>query len=414
MEYLSIIPDCILPQSGLIGLAVSFSPFKLVVLIGWAYLCFYLVQHIQYHSLVPKEHRAVISIAALLMGPLIFIVLLLAAVMNRSGDDEDKKSILEILRDQLRNIGSSMSLPTFVNAKSYREIELFDSSGRNIREVFGKDKKKQQNNILEFTKQIIWNGLDQRASDILIDPRDENTYTVRYRVDGVLRVYDQLEADTCKAVVNCIKAVSSMDIAERRRPQDGSFTVKTVESTMSFRAASAGVLNGEKLSLRILGNEAENFSLDNIGYSSKQANIIKDAILKPSGLILMCGPTGSGKTTSIYGMLNEIDRETRNVITIEDPIEYILPNASQIEVNPKADITFAKALRSILRQDPDVICIGEIRDEETASIALRAAQTGHLVLASLHSNSNASALVRLFDLEVSPILMAAGINLIIS
>ena len=142
--------------------------------------------------------------------------------------------------------------------------------------------------------------------------------------------------------------------------------------------------------------------------------MLKEAIAKPSGMILMCGPTGSGKTTTLYGMLNEIDLLTRNVITIEDPIEYVLANASQIEINPKADITFAKTLRSVLRQDPDVICVGEIRDEETASIALRAAQTGHLVLATIHSNSNASTLVRLLDLGVSPIIMSSGLNLVIS
>jgi general secretion pathway protein E len=131
-------------------------------------------------------------------------------------------------------------------------------------------------------------------------------------------------------------------------------------------------------------------------------------------MILMCGPTGSGKTTTLYAMLNEIDRFTRNIITIEDPIEYVLENVSQIEINPKADITFAKSLRSILRQDPDVICVGEIRDEETAGIALRAAQTGHLVLATIHSNSNASALVRLMDLGVSPLLLSSGLNFILT
>ena len=131
-------------------------------------------------------------------------------------------------------------------------------------------------------------------------------------------------------------------------------------------------------------------------------------------MILICGPTGSGKTTTMYAMLNEIDRFTRNVITVEDPIEAVLPEASQIEINPKADITFAKALRSILRQDPDVICVGEIRDEETAEIALRAAQTGHLVLATIHCDSNATALIRLLDLHVSPLLLSAGLNLIVS
>ena len=164
----------------------------------------------------------------------------------------------------------------------------------------------------------------------------------------------------------------------------------------------------------MLQQKAGMFKLANIGLSEKHRTIIQNSILKPSGMLLLCDPTGSGKTTTLYAMLNSIDLNVRNVITVEDPIEYVLPNASQIEVNPKADITFAKTLRSILRQDPDVICVGEIRDEETAAIALRAAQTGHLVVATIHCYSNASALVRLLDLGVAPVLMSSGLSLLIS
>jgi len=178
--------------------------------------------------------------------------------------------------------------------------------------------------------------------------------------------------------------------------------------------ASAGALHGEKLSIRILNKDAGTFSLDALGLPVKQREILAGHIAKPAGMILICGPTGSGKTTTMYALLNEIDRFTRNVITVEDPIEAVLPQASQIEINPKADITFANALRSVLRQDPDVICVGEIRDEETAEIALRAAQTGHLVLATLHSEDNATALIRLLDLGISPLLLSGGLNLIIS
>jgi len=168
------------------------------------------------------------------------------------------------------------------------------------------------------------------------------------------------------------------------------------------------------VSIRVLNQNAGMFKLSDVGLTNQQYSIIKSAINKPSGMILVCGPTGSGKTTTMYAMLNHIDRFTRNVITVEDPIEAVLPQASQIEINPKADITFAKTLRSILRQDPDVICVGEIRDEETAEIALRAAQTGHLVLATIHCNSNATALVRLLDLGVSPLLLSSGLSLLAS
>ena len=296
-----------------------------------------------------------------------------------------------------------------------KTITLFDSSGRNITEIYGRGRgKSQDHHILDLTKRVIMDALEEEASDILIDPTDDSTYSVRMRVDGVLRVVEEFDSDTCAAIINSIKAVSNMDIADKRRPQDGAFIAKTGEGTVSFRVASAGVLNGEKLSIRVLNQNADTYSLSSSGLSDKQRAVIRSMIEKPSGMILICGPTGSGKTTTLYGMLNAIELLTRNVITIEDPIEYVLANASQIEVNIKADITFAKTLRSVLRQDPDVICVGEIRDEETASIALRAAQTGHLVLATIHSNSNASTLVRLLDLGISPVIMSSGLNLIIS
>jgi len=205
-----------------------------------------------------------------------------------------------------------------------------------------------------------------------------------------------------------------MDISEKRRPQDGAFIAKRGSSAVSFRVASAGALNGEKLSIRILNQGASNFKLAQTGFTKKQCQAIRNAVSKPSGMILMCGPTSTGKTTAMYAMLNEIDLSTRNVITVEDPIEGVMTDVSQIEVNPKADITFARTLRSVLRQDPDVICIGEIRDEETAEIALRASQTGHLVLATIHCDSNTAALVRLMDLGVSPLLLSSGLSVLVS
>jgi type II secretory ATPase GspE/PulE/Tfp pilus assembly ATPase PilB-like protein len=164
----------------------------------------------------------------------------------------------------------------------------------------------------------------------------------------------------------------------------------------------------------VLNRNADKYTLTQAGLPDRQRTAIATAVSKPSGMVLICGPTGSGKTTTLYSVLNQIDRRTHNVITVEDPIEAHLPECSQLEINPKADITFAKALRSILRQDPDVIVVGEIRDEETAEIALRAAQTGHLVLATIHCDSNATALIRLLDLGVSPMLMSTGLNLLIS
>ncbi len=189
---------------------------------------------------------------------------------------------------------------------------------------------------------------------------------------------------------------------------------KIPDGSVYFRVASAGVMGGEKLSIRVLNQTAGMLALNEIGLSQQSFKLISQIIHQPSGMVIVCGPTGSGKSTSLYAMLNTIDFYTRNVITIEDPIEYVLTAVSQIEVNPKADITFANTLRSILRQDPDVICVGEIRDGETAGMALQASQTGHLVLATLHASSNMATLVRLMDLGIKPLLLASALSVIVS
>jgi len=383
-----------------------FSPVKMVLIIGWLFLCLWLVQQSQYSLFIPKDKKTIAAFMSLLIGPLIFVIFLFFDLIKKSS--QSQSSMIELFKEFVANM---------FKKEEYEDefsLSLFDSSGRNINEIYSHGRSSRDMQVLDITMEIIWKGLELNASDILIDPKDDSVSTVRLRIDGVLRIVDHLEAETCQAVVNSIKAVANMDIAERRRPQDGAFTAKTITGGVAFRVATAGVLNGEKLSIRVLNQNANRFKLDNIGISKKQAIIIQDSIKKPSGMILMCGPTGSGKTTTMYGMLNEIDFNQRNVITVEDPIEYVLPQASQIEVNAKADITFAKSLRSILRQDPDVICIGEIRDEETAAIALRASQTGHLVLATIHSNSNAATIVRLIDLGISPLLISTGLSMTIS
>ncbi len=340
------------------------------------------------------------------------MLMLLCVLEIRSKMHQENRTIIEAVRECLVNVGDNIRS---VTSRGRSEISLLDTSGRNITEIYSHGRAKSQDrHILDLTEQIILEALTERASDILIDPRDNMIHTIRFRIDGILCEVDQIDSDTCQAVINSIKAVSSMDISEKRRPQDGAFVAQTLENNVSFRVASAGALNGEKLSIRVLGQNAGQYRLDSIGLTRKQRSLIIENIKKPSGMILICGPTGSGKTTTLYAMLNEIDLYTRNVITVEDPIEYVLTNASQIEVNPKANITFANSLRSILRQDPDVICIGEIRDEETAQIALRASQTGHMVLATIHSNSNASALVRLLDLGVTPMMLSTGLSMLIS
>lgn len=392
---------------------LPFHPVKLILLIVWAYLCLYFVQLIQFSPLVSKKYKSIALILTLFTGPLLLLVLFIVDAAKKSSVSGD--SIFLLIKQQVLNIISNIRFPRSGPVKDESAIKLLDSSGNELKEIYGHSTgKRQDSHTLALTEKVIADALDLRASDILIDPKDESIYTIRLRIDGVLRIVRKLDVETSKAVVNSIKAVSGMDISEKRRPQDGAFIAKRAEAITSFRVASAGVVNGEKLSIRVLNQNAGTFKLTDVGLTKQQYVVIRSAINKPNGMILVCGPTGSGKTTTMYAMLNQIDRFTRNVITVEDPIEAVLPQASQIEINPKADITFAKTLRSILRQDPDVICVGEIRDEETAEIALRAAQTGHLVLATIHCDSNATALVRLLDLGVSSLLLSSGLSLLVS
>ena len=409
------LPGTLLTEVSLGSCAVSlpFNPIKLVLLVAWVYLCLYFVQRVQFSPLVPAKYKSATYVFTLFAGPVVFLSLLIVDTVRKSSATEG--SIFETIKQQVKDVIANIRYRRFEPEQDDSKIRLLDSSGTELKQIYGHgDGKKQDRHILDLTEQIVANALDERASDILIDPKDDSTYTIRLRIDGVLRVAKQLDADTCKAVVNSIKAVSGMDISERRRPQDGAFIARKAGTTASFRVASAGVVSGEKLSVRVLNTDAGTSTLADLQLTKKQLSIIGNAISKPSGMVLICGPTGSGKTTTMYAMLNQIDRFTRNVITVEDPVEAVLHEASQIEINPKADITFAKTLRSILRQDPDVICVGEIRDEETAEIALRASQTGHLVLATIHCDSNATALVRLLDLHVSPLLLSSGLSLLVS
>ncbi len=422
----------LLAQASVLGSGeLPFSPVKLVFVLGWFCFCLYLVQRVDDNPLVPVKYRSTVQVASLLVGPLIFMGLRLmdatrsgklgGSSLNAAGKPNGPGGASGRAKNPWADlVPRAKSFLTNLFKRPAKtvdaaKLQLFDASGTELSQIYGHgDGRTASRHILDLTVQIIDNALQQRASDILIDPIDQSLYAVRLRIDGALRTVRQLPGETSRSVINSVKAVSSMDISERRRPQDGAFTAKRGEVKTSFRVATAGALNGEKLSVRVLNQNAGGFTLADVGIPEHQRAAIVNALGKPSGTVLVCGPTGSGKTTTLYSMLNQIDRMTHNVITVEDPIEAHLKDCSQIEINAKADITFAKALRSILRQDPDVICVGEIRDEETASIALRAAQTGHLVLATIHCDSNATALIRLLDLGVSPLLLSSGLSLLVS
>ena len=389
-----------------------FSPVRIAFLIIWFYLCMYLVQRFEFSPIVPKRLKASMNALMLVFGPFVLFVFIAAeaaAKILRQG-----VPFADAVKSAFHRAGQIVDVSHFAGSRSKNSLVLLDSSGKDMFEVFGGGKEKSDRSAIEHTHLLIANALDELASDILIDPISGETFSVRYRVDGMLRTVEEIDFRKCAAIVNSIKAVSSMDIAERRRPQDGAFIAKTPDGNVSFRVASAGVLHGEKLSIRILNIAAKHLSIADVGMSERYQQLVRETISHQQGMILVCGPTGSGKSTTMQAMLCELDFNSRNVITIEDPIEYVLPQASQIEINPKADITFAKALRSVLRQDPDVISVGEIRDAETASVALSASQTGHLVLATLHSSSNAATIVRLMDLGIKPLLISSAVDLIIS
>ncbi|HKB36381.1 MAG TPA: GspE/PulE family protein, partial [Gemmataceae bacterium] len=261
---------------------------------------------------------------------------------------------------------------------------------------------------------LVSEAIERRSTDIHLEPTKEEM-TVRFRIDGILQAATPFGRSMGDSVVNIFKVLADLDITEKRKPQDGSFSaVVEGRRTVDFRVATAGSVAGEKLVMRILDREGALLDLSRLGMRSNMREKVHGLVTQPHGLFIVCGPTGAGKSTTLYACLNEIDRFQKNVITVENPVEYHIENVTQIEVNPKAGKTFASELRSILRQDPDVIYIGEIRDQETAEIACQAAQTGHMVFTTLHANDTTTAIARLIDLGVQPFLVSSALSAVLS
>lgn len=280
-------------------------------------------------------------------------------------------------------------------------------------------KKKVTNTVLKdapvakMVEVIIKNAIDGKASDIHIEPMDENV-RVRYRVDGVLYNSITLPKKIGPAIVSRIKILSNLKIDEKRKPQDGRFRIKDLGHTVDFRVSSLPTSNGEKIVMRILDTKTGIITLDQLGIEGRDQELLKKVIEEPHGIILVTGPTGSGKSTTLYAVLRILNREGVNIITLEDPVEYVLEGINQSQVKPEIDYTFSSGLRSILRQDPDIIMVGEIRDEETAELAIHAALTGHLVLSTLHTNSAIGAIPRLVDMGIQPFLLSSSLKLVMA
>jgi len=247
-----------------------------------------------------------------------------------------------------------------------------------------------------------------RASDVHIEPQG-SAVTIRFRIDGTLRTWKQLPIEAHPQLISRIKVLSRLDIAEKRLPQDGRFSIETREGIRDYRVATVPMLEGEKAVIRVLMQDLSKLDFRRIGYTERNVRVYEELLCKPHGLLLHCGPTGSGKTTALYAAINFLRGETRNIQTIEDPVEGRLDGVNQAQVNAEFGLTFPRLLRGFLRQDCDVILVGEIRDPETAHLALQASLTGHLVLATLHTNSAVGAVARLMEMGVPHFFVGAGL-----
>jgi len=297
------------------------------------------------------------------------------------------------------------------------DMEFITTSARKSNQEatleFQADLKNRRTPAVRLVSSILRHAADKRASDVHIEPQSLDT-VVRFRVDGVLREFQRIPRGLQNSLASRIKILADLDIAERRVPQDGRFLVRMGKKKFDLRVSSLPTAYGEKVVLRLLSPESPLASFDDLGLSRSVQETLNRVLALPQGVLLVTGPTGSGKSTTLYASLNKLRSPGVNIVTVEDPVEYMLEGLNQVQVNMKAGLTFASALRSILRQDPDIILLGEVRDLETAEIAMKAAQTGHLVLSTLHTNDSISALTRLLDLEVPGYMIASSVSAIMA
>ncbi|MDY3195267.1 MAG: GspE/PulE family protein [Paracholeplasma sp.] len=267
--------------------------------------------------------------------------------------------------------------------------------------------------MVKLVNQILTSAVFQRASDIHIDPLDDKV-KVRYRIDGVLDTVKEFPIKILNQMISRIKVMSGMDITETRVPQDGRIQTAIEQKNIDLRISTLPTVRGEKVVMRILDLQGALNKINNIGFSKSDEDMVRQMIQKPHGIILVSGPTGSGKTTTLYSCLGELNEPDVNIVTVEDPVEIRMEGINQVQVQPEVNLNFASALRSILRQDPNVIMVGEIRDVETAEIAIRASLTGHLVLSTIHTNDAIKTISRLIDMEIEPFLIASSLTGVIS
>lgn len=324
-------------------------------------------------------------------------------------DEPGQKGLAALLKKELKTkqpltIAYSLTADVDFALLQYR---------RDIQQRLSKIISQSQRVIPELMKEIITEALVTRASDIHIEPR-EREVIIRYRVDGVLRESGVVSKTLHDNIVNWCKVQAQLRIDEHFTPQDGSMRIDIENRKIDMRLSLVPTVRGEKIAMRLLAQYAQQYSFDDLGISKHHAQMLQRSLSKPFGMILVTGPTGSGKTTTLYACLKTLATPERNITTIEDPVEYTLEGVNQIQVHEKAGLTFAKGLRSIVRQDPNVILVGEIRDTETAEIAVNAALTGHLLLSTFHANDAITTIPRLLDMGIEPFLLASTLDVIIA
>jgi type IV pilus assembly protein PilB len=321
-----------------------------------------------------------------------------------STDMAIRKAIPEVYnrgQQMVQNLLENMADPDVEVKEAPKDSDVEDIS--NISTESG------QAPVVKLVNVIIFQGIQHKASDIHIEPMDKQI-RVRYRMDGVLRESLSPPKKMQNAIVSRIKIISGLDIAEKRKPQDGKFQIKVDNRKIDFRVSILPIIHGEKVVMRILDSSNLSLNLDTLGFEEKCLRDIREAIALPYGMLLVTGPTGSGKSTTLYSSIREVLNVEDNIVTVEDPVEYQLEGVNQVQVSVKRGLTFATALRSILRQDPDTILIGEIRDQETVEIAVKAALTGHMVFSTLHTNDAPSTITRMLDMGVDPFLVASSVS----
>jgi type IV pilus assembly protein PilB len=315
--------------------------------------------------------------------------------------------------DQFFPDATSGIIEDLLNEISESKIELIQEKNKDAPSDQELGLASRQGPAIRLTNMILEEGIKRKASDILIEPLPESL-KIRFRIDGVLREQEAPPKSMHPLLISRIKVLSELDIAEHRLPQDGRFKVRVQNRDIDFRVSILPSSQGEKAAIRILDKSTATLDVDKLGFDELSASKLKKAAAYPHGMILVCGPTGSGKTTTLYSILKFIDTPQKNLVTVEDPVEFQLEGINQVSIKPDIGLTFASALRSILRQDPNIIMIGEIRDFETVDIAIKSALTGHLVLSTLHTTTSSGAVVRLVNMGVEPFLITSSLICVVA